>query len=133
MARNNFVQHTLYEVIRRKHDEAQKSLNETLKQAPYSRTVEDLQNLQDKESQLNQVLEERAKLMARLNEIDAAGQRGEGTPQMLSEAMDINDELKKMDKQLREMGYDGIEEATEKQKELNKAVSDSVPASYNFV
>lgn len=116
----------------KKHDEAQKALNETLNQSPVRRTVADLQALQEKTDELNQTLEERAKLQERLNEMQALADQGLGTPEMLSEAMDINDELEKMDKKLREMGYDGVEDATAKLKEMRGEIEKSTPALFEM-
>ncbi|MFK4166634.1 hypothetical protein ACI2LM_10245 [Paenibacillus lautus] len=112
----------------KQHDEAQKSLNATLSKSPLSNTVQDVKNMQDMLGELNPLLEERAKLQERINEIEATGERGEGTPQLLSEAMDINEELEKMDEKLRTMGYDGVEDATEKAEELNEQINSSYPA-----
>ncbi|WP_314587925.1 phage tail tape measure protein [Paenibacillus terrigena] len=112
----------------KKHDEAQKSLNETLNKSPLSNSVQDVQNMRDKLAELNPLLEERAKLQERINEIEAAGQRGEGSPQLLVEGMRINDELEKMDEKLRTMGYDGVEDATKKAEELNGQIKASIPA-----
>lgn len=116
----------------KKHDEAQKELNETLNQSPVKRTVADVQELQEKTDELNKVLEERAKLQERLNEMQALADQELGTPEMLSEAQDINDELGKMDKKLREMGYDGVEDATTKLKEMRGEIEKSTPALFEM-
>ncbi len=116
----------------RKHDEAQKSLNETLNQSPLNRSVAELEELQKKTEELNGVLHERALLQERLNEMEALAEKGQGTPEMLSEAMDINDELEKMDKKLREMGYDGVEDATAKLAEMKKAAENSTTALFEM-
>ncbi|MEC0167855.1 hypothetical protein [Paenibacillus graminis] len=105
---------------------AQKELNELLEKAPIDRSSADDETLRSKADELNVALEKRAELQERINEIQAAGERGEGTPAMLSESMDINDELEKMDTNLRSMGYDGVEQATEKLGELNQALKYSV-------
>ncbi|WP_342439343.1 hypothetical protein NSS79_10730 [Paenibacillus sp. FSL L8-0436] len=105
---------------------AQKELNELLEKAPIDRSAADDETLRAKADELNSALEKRAELQERINEIQAAGQRGEGTPAMLSESMDINDELEKMDDNLRSMGYDGVEQATDKLGELNQALKYSV-------
>lgn len=112
----------------RQHEEAQSKLNDTLNKSPLNNTVQDIQNMRNMLDELNPLLEERAKLQERLNEIQALGERGQGTPALLAEAMDINEELEKMDKQLRTMGYDGVEDATQKAEELNRQISESIPA-----
>lgn len=116
----------------KKHDEAQKALNETLNQSPLNRSVAELEELQKKTEELNEVLHERALLQERLNEMEALAEQGKGTPEMLSEAMDINDELEKMDKKLREMGYDGVEDATAKLAEMKKAAENSTAALFEM-
>jgi TP901 family phage tail tape measure protein len=112
----------------REHEAAQTKLNEALDKSPLSNTVQDVQNMRDSLNELNPLLEERAKLQERLNEIEAAGNRGEGTPALLTEAMDINEQLEEMDKKLRTMGYDGVEDATEKAESLNEQINESIPA-----
>ncbi|MGG6309991.1 hypothetical protein [Paenibacillus macerans] len=110
------------------HDDAQQSLNQTLREAPYGRSVDDVKALQKSLEELNPVLEERAKLQERLNEIEAFGERGEGTPALLSEALDISDALEKIDKQLYGMGYDTFDDAAAKAREMKDAINDSIPA-----
>lgn len=110
------------------HDDAQQSLNQTLRAAPYGRSVDDVKALQQALEALNPVLEERAKLQERLNEIEAFGERGEGTPALLSEAMDISEALEKIDKQLYDMGYDTFEDAAAKAREMKDAIEESIPA-----
>jgi TP901 family phage tail tape measure protein len=112
----------------REHEAAQTKLNEALDKSPLSNTVQDVQNMRDSLNELNPLLEERTKLQERLNEIEAAGNRGEGTPALLTEAMDINEQLEEMDKKLRTMGYDGVEDATEKAEALNEQINESIPA-----
>lgn len=112
----------------KQHEDAQRKLNETLDKSPLSNTVQDVQNMRDSLGELNPLLEERAKLQERLNEIEALGDKGEGTPQLLSEAMDINEQLEEMDEKLRTMGYDGVEDATQKAEELNEQINESIPA-----
>lgn len=114
----------------KKHDEAQKSLNETLNQSPTSRTVSELEELRVKTEELSAALDERAALQERINEIEALGEIGEGTPQLIAEMVDINDQLEEMDDNLRGMGYDGVEDATAKLNEMNAAIENSVPALF---
>ncbi|KAA8756528.1 phage tail tape measure protein [Paenibacillus sp. UASWS1643] len=112
----------------KKHDEAQRSLNETLAQSPLDRSVAEVEALQEKTSELNVALEERAKLQQRLNEIEALQSDGLGTPALLDEMIDINEELADMDDNLRTMGYDGVEDATSKLGMLNRTIEESTPA-----
>lgn len=112
------------------HDDAQKSLNDTLSKSSVSRSVAELNDLREKEQALAEALEERGKLQQRINEIMFAGEDGRGTPAMLSEAMDINEALEEMDKKLNTMGYDGVEDATSKLKEMRDAIGNSTNALF---
>ncbi|WP_434750262.1 phage tail tape measure protein [Paenibacillus amylolyticus] len=112
----------------KKHDEAQRSLNETLSQSPLDRSVAEVKALQEQTTALNTELEERAKLQARLNEIEALQSDGLGTPALLTEMLEINDQLAEMDDKLRSMGYDGVEDATAMLGRLNRTIEDSTPA-----
>ncbi|WP_342422882.1 phage tail tape measure protein [Paenibacillus sp. FSL E2-0178] len=109
---------------------AQAELNDTLNDSPVKRSVDDLTELRKKTEDLTKALHEREKLQQRLNEIQKKGEAGQGNPQMMSEAMDINEQLEKIDKQLRSMGFDGVEKATEKLKEMNTAIKGSVGALF---
>ncbi|MEK4525734.1 phage tail tape measure protein [Paenibacillus sp. FSL H8-0104] len=112
----------------KKHDDAQKSLNETLSQSPLDRSVAQLQELQQQTVDLVAELEKRAEVQKRLNEIEALQKEGLGTPALLNEMFEINDQLEEMDGKLRGMGYDGVEDATAKLEEMNTAINNSTPA-----
>lgn len=105
---------------------AQKELNALLDKAPVDQTAADIEILTGKTKELTEALGERATLQERLNEIEAFQSRGEGTPQLLSEALDINEALGEMDVKLRSMGYDGVVQATDKLAEMNGALKYSV-------
>ncbi|MEK4157594.1 hypothetical protein NYE27_21095 [Paenibacillus sp. FSL R10-2779] len=105
---------------------AQKELNALLDKAPVDQTAADIETLTAKTKELTEALGERATLQERLNEIEAFQSRGEGTPQLLSEAMDVNEALGEMDAKLRTMGYDGVDNATQKLTEMNDALKYSV-------
>ncbi|QSF42655.1 phage tail tape measure protein [Paenibacillus tianjinensis] len=112
-------------------EEAQKALNDTLNDSPVKRTADELTDLRTKTEELTKTLHERALLQERLNKFQAAWDKSEGTPQMMSEAMDINEQLEKIDKKLRSMGFDGVEVATAKLEEMNKAVRQSISALFD--
>lgn len=112
----------------KKHDEAQRSLNETLAQSPLDRSVAQLEELQQKTADLVAELEKRAEVQKRLNEIETLQSDGLGTPALLTEMLEINDQLEEMDGKLRGMGYDGVEDATAKLEEMNTAINNSTPA-----
>ncbi|WFR64312.1 hypothetical protein P9222_09135 [Paenibacillus amylolyticus] len=97
-----------------------------LNKSPLQRTVQDVQDLQDRTEQLNTVLEERAALQTRLNEIEALQADHMGTPQLLTEMLEINDQLAEMDDKLRSMGYDGVEQAQIKLEQMKDTIEESV-------
>lgn len=105
---------------------AQKELNALLDKAPVDQSAADIETLTAKTKDLTEALNERASMEKRLNEIQAAGEQGLGNPAMMSEAMDINEALGEMDDKLRNMGFDGVEAATSKLEEMNKALKYSV-------
>lgn len=110
----------------KKHDEAQKSLNETLNKSPLQNTVEDLEALKQKSEELQEVLERRAEIEQRIQELDANGDQSLGG--VVSELDVMKEALEKVDDELKGMGYDNIDDAKEKYSELNKAIEDSIPA-----
>ncbi|WP_449600296.1 hypothetical protein [Paenibacillus sp. Marseille-Q9583] len=105
---------------------AQKELNTLLDKAPVDQSAADIETLTAKTKDLTEALNERASMEMRLSEIRAAGEQGLGNPAMLSEAMDINEALGEMDDKLRTMGFDGVEAATSKLEEMNKALKYSI-------
>lgn len=107
---------------------AQKDLNALLDKAPVDRTAADVETLTAKHEELGSALREEARLRERLAELEAAGNRGEGTPQMLSEAMDINDALDAMNDKLRSLGFENVEAGTRKYEELGQALKYSLSA-----
>lgn len=110
----------------KKHDEAQKSLNETLSKSPLQNSVEDLEALKEKTKELQEVLERRAEIEQRIQELDANGDQSLGG--VVSEIEVMREALEKVDEELRGMGYDNIDMAKQKFEELTDAVKASVPA-----
>ncbi|MDH6427276.1 MULTISPECIES: phage tail tape measure protein [unclassified Paenibacillus] len=111
--------------------EAQAALNDTLRDSPINRSVDELEELRSKTEELNTVLNKRSLLQKRINEIQSAWDTGTGTPEMMSEAMEINQQLGEIDEKLRSMGFDGIEIATQKLNEMNKAIKESIGALFD--
>ncbi|QWU17396.1 phage tail tape measure protein, TP901 family, core region [Paenibacillus sophorae] len=111
-------------------EEAQKALNQTLNESPINRTVDELKNLRDKTADLNAVLEERAKLQNQLNDLDSQIKAGENAPEILNQAGEISEKLDEIDRKLRGMGYDGVENATARLNDMNKAINGSVSALF---
>ncbi|MDR9852891.1 phage tail tape measure protein [Paenibacillus sp. VCA1] len=111
----------------KKHDEAQKSLNETLSKSPLQNSVEELEALKEKTKELQDVLEKRAAIEERIKELEANGDLSIG-PGIISELDLMRGLLDEIDQELNEMGYDNIDMAKQKFEELTDAVKASVPA-----
>lgn len=103
-------------------------LNKKMNESPLDRSVAELQELQEDTEILNGLLEERAVLQQRVNEISLAGERGQGTPQLLSEAMDLSDRIAEIDDQLKGLGFDNLDKATSKLGEMRQTIDESIPA-----
>nr|WP_244965775.1 phage tail tape measure protein [Paenibacillus alvei] len=112
----------------RKFAQAQKTLNEELDKSPMRRTVAEVQELQAKTEELNGILEERAALQQRLNEIEQMGERGEGTSALWQEASQLADKIEEIDEKLHGLGYENVETATKKFGEMKDAIDESIPA-----
>lgn len=100
----------------------QEELNAVLNKAPIDRTQNDVDTLAAKTEELNPLLEERAKLQARLNELNAAQENGTWMPEMFAETMDINEAIGELDEKLEDLGYENVEQATQKLREMNEFV-----------
>lgn len=100
----------------------QADLNAVLDKAPIDRTQADVEGLKAKTEELTPVLEERARLQERLNELNAAQENGTWMPEMFAETMDVNEALGELDEKLEDLGYTGVEQATEKLGEMNAFV-----------
>ncbi|MEC0167484.1 hypothetical protein [Paenibacillus graminis] len=101
---------------------AQAELNAVLDKRLVDRTAADVDELRAKTEELTPVLEERAKLQERLNELQAAENNGTWMPEMFAETMEVSDAIGELDEKLRDLGYDGVEQATEKLGEMNAFV-----------
>lgn len=101
---------------------AQADLNAVLDKAPIDRTQADIDGLKAKTEELIPVLEERARLQERLNEIQAAEKAGTMIPEMFAETLDLNDAIGELDEKLETLGYSGVEQATENLSEMNTYV-----------
>ncbi|MEK3836446.1 hypothetical protein [Paenibacillus sp. FSL R7-0128] len=100
----------------------QTELNALLGKAPIDRTAADIETLKSKTEELNPVLEERARLQKRLNELRAAQENDTWMPEMLGQTMDVNEAIGELDVKLEELGYASVEEATAKLAEMNAVV-----------
>lgn len=102
--------------------QAQTDLSAVLNKAPIDRTVSDIEELKSKTEELTPVLEERARLQERLNELQAAEKAGTAIPEMFGETLDLNNAIGELDEKLEDLGYAGVEQATEKLGEMNKFI-----------
>nr|WP_276570012.1 phage tail tape measure protein [Paenibacillus alvei] len=109
----------------RKFEQAQRALNEELDKSPLTRTVAEVQELQTKTEELNGILEERAELQRKINEIES--QQGDNLDQWQTYD-ELSDKLTEIDEKLRGLGYENVEDATQKFGEMKQAVQDSIPA-----
>jgi hypothetical protein len=100
----------------------QAELNTLITKAPLDRTAADIETLKSKTEDLIPVLEKRAHLQERLNEIQAAGDAGTALPEMFAEAMEVNDAIGELDEKLEGLGYTSVEQATAKLAEMNVVV-----------
>lgn len=110
----------------KEHEAAQRALNEVLGKSPMSRTVEDLEELRKKSAELAPVLAEQKRLQDELNEIEAAGKRGDFfTTAMYADAFKAREELEKVNKEINSMGYDNVAQATAKYQQMTDAIQTS--------
>lgn len=100
----------------------QADLNAVLDKAPIDRTQADIDGLKAKTEELTPVLEERARLQARLNELQAAQDNGTWMPEMFAETMDVSEAIGELDEKLEDLGYENVEQATAKLGEMNAYV-----------
>lgn len=120
-----FVSHNEAEEATRRFEEAQQSLNDVLNESPLTRSVEEVQQLQETNESLIDILNQRAALQEKMNEIEEAVNSGGYAD--LSEMPILMDQMGELENQLNAMGI-SAEEAAEKQKQINQAIKESVPA-----
>ncbi|MEK5178525.1 hypothetical protein [Paenibacillus sp. FSL P4-0288] len=107
---------------------AQSDLNAVLNKRDIDRTAADIEELKVKTEELTPVLEERARLQERLNELQAAQKAGTALPEMYTELPDIIDAISILDDKLEDLGYTGVENATQKLGEMNAVIEKGVIA-----
>ncbi|MEK5414399.1 hypothetical protein [Paenibacillus sp. FSL L8-0708] len=107
---------------------AQSDLNAVLNKRDIDRTAADVEELKVKTEELTPVLEERARLQERLNELQAAQKAGTALPEMYTELPDIIDAISILDDKLEDLGYTGVENATQKLGEMNAVIDKGVIA-----
>ncbi|WP_143761413.1 hypothetical protein, partial [Paenibacillus odorifer] len=107
---------------------AQSDLNAVLNKRDIDRTAADVEELKAKTEELTPVLEERARLQERLNELQAAQKAGTALPEMYTELPNIIDAISILDDKLEDLGYTGVENATQKLGEMNAVIDKGVIA-----
>ncbi|MEK5415434.1 hypothetical protein [Paenibacillus sp. FSL L8-0708] len=107
---------------------AQSDLNAVLNKRDIDRTAADVEELKAKTEELTPVLAERARLQERLNELQAAQKAGTALPEMYTELPDIIDAISILDDKLEDLGYTGVENATQKLGEMNAVIDKGVIA-----
>ncbi|WP_018755204.1 hypothetical protein [Paenibacillus terrigena] len=112
--------------------DAQRKLNDQLDKSPTLRNANDLKQLQSQEKELTGILEERAKVQERLNEIDAMGKSGESSPHLMVEAVKLNDQLKEIDKQLKTLGHGSSDEAAVNLRKMREEIEKSSVAMFEM-
>lgn len=113
------------EVSTKRFEQAQKALNDELNKSPLRRTVSEVEELRQKTDELNELLEERARIQQRLNEIESM--EGDNLD-LWPEFDDLEKKLATIDEQLNDLGFENVEAATQKLGEMKQAIQDSIPA-----
>ncbi|RJE90672.1 phage tail tape measure protein [Paenibacillus sp. 1011MAR3C5] len=106
---------------------AQGELNDKLSQSPTDRTVEDIKAMQADIEVLNEVLDRRSRLMDEYNQRMLDAEEGRGSIENTHALMNLVDEVKAVDKELKAMGYTATDAKFAVQ-EMNKAIDESGPA-----
>lgn len=106
---------------------SQEELNKRLSESPIKRTTDDVKAMQGDIEKLNALLVKREQMQNRINDIKALGEKGQGTPALLNEALNLGDAIKKIDKDLKSLGYTPQEAAAAITK-LKDSMRQAVPA-----
>lgn len=113
----------------KKFAQAQKDLNDVLNQSPIKRTTSDIEDLRAKMEETTKVLQERSTIEQKI--ADQQDKRTSGVNALSAQQAklrDLNAELKNVDQKLNDMGYSGVDQATKKLADMNRAINESVPA-----
>lgn len=104
---------------------SQEELNQKLNAAPYNRKVSELKQLKEDSESLNTVLEERAQLQEKIDELHKKMRSGfDGGPELYN----LQYEIGKLDKKLKDMDFKNVDEAKAALKRMNEEIEKSVPA-----
>lgn len=106
----------------------QEELNRKLDESPLNRSVQDVKNLQSDIDTLNDILEQRNRLMESYTRLEDKAKSGAGSIENTHALFDLADQIKEVDKQLRSLDYKNVDEATKALNRMKKAVDDAVPA-----
>lgn len=106
----------------------QDELNQKLKESPLRTSTDQVKQMQTDVDTLNDMLEERLALEKRIQEVQALGDKGQGTPALLHEALEAQKQIKAIDEALRDLDYDSVDEVTSAIKRMKDQLKLSVPA-----
>lgn len=99
-----------------------------MKESPLRTSTDQVKQMQTDVDTLNGMLEERIALEKRIQEVQALGDKGQGSPALLHEALDAQKQIKAIDEALRDMDYDSVDEVTSAIKRMKEQLKLSVPA-----
>lgn len=91
---------------------SQSELNDVLRDTPSALNADQYKQLQSNMEQLNEVLKQRIALEKEARELEKLGEQGLGSAEGLSRLIDIGEALRKIDKELKGMGYESAEQAS---------------------
>jgi hypothetical protein len=113
-----------------KFAENQEELNQKLSESPASRTADDVQKLQGDIETLNGILERRKELEEQLNEMRSkhGSYIEHGTGFAPLEVRKVVEEFENLNKQLKDMDYSTVEEASQALENMELQVKKSTPA-----
>lgn len=114
----------------------QEELNQKLKESPTTWTTTDVKNAQADIEVLNGLLEERKRLQEDIEKLNKRMQPSSDSRQpnlpldrdLLNQLHDMQKAIDGIDKELREMDFDNVEEASKYLKEMGKSAESAVPA-----
>lgn len=90
---------------------SQSELNDVLKVTPEAMNANQYQQIQTNMEQLNEVLRQRIALETEMQQLQALGEQGLGSPESLNRLFDIGEAIRGIDKELKAMGYDNVDKA----------------------
>lgn len=113
----------------KRHDDAQKSLNDTLNKSPLSNTAADIEKMQEKIDEATKAVDAYKAAQEQLAEAEKARANGDKDWQVSTYLIQqAKDALEEAGKALKDIGYDNVEDATAKIDQMNRTIKQSTPA-----